>query len=140
MARSTWPRGRAAAVFALVALVAILAAPLAPVAAAQSQPQSQPAQRPATLHVSPESRPAGTAITISGSAQPNAPVDLQWLTWDGSYQTETTAETVAYKQRTFADKRVDIGTVMADGQGQFTSEFTVPGGLRPPPRYPRTRR
>jgi len=126
MARSTWPRGRIAAVFALVALVAILAAPLAPVAAAQSQPQSQPAQRLATLHVSPESGPAGTAITISGSAQPNTPVNLQWLTWDGSYQTETTAETVAYKQRTFADKRVDIGTVMADGQGQFTSEFTIP--------------
>jgi hypothetical protein len=122
MARSTWPRGRAAAAFALFALVALLAAPLAPVAVAQSQPT----QRLDALHISPESGPAGTSITISGSSQPNAAVDLQWLTWDGSYQTETTAETVAYKQRTFTDKRVDIGTVTADGQGQFTSEFTIP--------------
>ncbi len=122
MARSTWPRGRTAAVFALLALAAILAAPLAPVAAAQSQPT----QRLDALHIAPESGPAGTSITISGSAQANASVDLQWLTWDGAYQTETTSETVAYKQRTFTDKRVDIGSVLADGQGQFTSEFTIP--------------
>jgi hypothetical protein len=122
MARSTWPRGRAAAAFAVLALAALLGAPLAPVAVAQSQP----AQRLDALHISPESGPVGTPITISGSAQPNTTVDLHWITWDGSYQTETTAETVAYRQRTFTDKRVDIGSVVADAQGQFTSEFTIP--------------
>jgi hypothetical protein len=110
-------------VFAALATLAILAASLTPVAAAQSQSDTP---RLSTLHLAPESGPVGTPITISGTAQPNAPVQLEWLTWDGSYQTETTAETVAYKQRTFADKRVPIATVVADDQGQFTGEFVVP--------------
>jgi hypothetical protein len=116
-------RENAPLAFAALATLAILAAPLAPVVAAQSQ--SDP-RRLSTLHVAPESGPVGTPIVISGTAQPGAPVQLEWLTWDGSYQTETTAETVAYKQRTFTDKRVPITTVVADDQGQFTGEFTVP--------------
>jgi hypothetical protein len=123
MGPSNWLRGRAAVAFALFATLAIVSAPLASVAVAQSQ---QPTPRLDALHISPESGPAGTTVTISGSAQPNVGVDLQWLTWDGSYQTETTAETVAYKQRTFADKRVPIGRVTADGQGQFSTEYTIP--------------
>ncbi|HEY1295277.1 MAG TPA: hypothetical protein VGJ60_19535 [Chloroflexota bacterium] len=108
--------------FALLTSLTILSAPLAPVAGAQSQP----APRLDPLRVSPESGPAGTNVTISGTARPNTAVDLQWLTWDGSYQTETTAETVAYKQRTFADMRVPIGHFTADDQGQFSTEFTIP--------------
>jgi hypothetical protein len=122
MAPSTWPRGRAAVAFALFAALAILSAPLASVAVAQSQP----APRLDPLRIAPESGPAGTNITITGTARPNVAVDLQWLTWDGSYQTQTTPETVAYKQRTFADKRVPIGRVTADDQGQFSTEFTIP--------------
>jgi hypothetical protein len=51
---------------------------------------------------------------------------VQWLTWDGSYETATSAETVAYKQRTFSDKREPISRVTADDQGQFNATFTVP--------------
>jgi hypothetical protein len=117
------PARNAGLAFALLGTLAILSAPLAPAALAQSQPDQT---RLSTLQVAPESGPVGTPITISGTAQPNAPVQLDWLTWDGSYQTETTAETVAYKQRTFADKRVTIASVVADGQGRFSGEFTVP--------------
>ncbi|MBV9577457.1 MAG: hypothetical protein JO057_02585 [Chloroflexi bacterium] len=122
MLRSSRPRVRGAVVFALLAALATLSAPLASVAAAQSQP----APRLDNLHISPESGPAGTSVTIAGAAQPNTSVDLQWLTLDGSYQTETTPETVAYKQRTFSEKRVPISSVATDDQGQFTTQFTIP--------------
>src|SRR4051794_23962956 len=102
-------RRHAGLAFALLTGLAILSAAIAPVAAAQTQPA---APRLSTLRVAPESGAVGTPITISGTAQPNAPVQLDWLTWDGSYQTETTAETVAYKQRTFADKRLPIARVV----------------------------
>jgi hypothetical protein len=108
--------------FALLGACAIFSTPLAQVAAAQSQP----APRLAALQISPESGPAGTKVAIAGVTQPNASVDLQWLTWEGSYQTETTAETVAYKQRTFADKRQPIGSVTADEEGHFSTEFSIP--------------
>jgi hypothetical protein len=122
MAPSTWPRGRAALAFVLFFALAILSATLPSVAVAQSQP----APRLDPLRISPESGAAGTNVTITGTARPNVAVDLQWLTWEGSYQTQTTPETVAYKQRTFADKRVPIGRVAADDQGQFSTEFTIP--------------
>jgi hypothetical protein len=101
----------------------VLTAPLSTTALAQQQP---PTPIRGILKISPESGAAGTPITIGGTATPNAAVRLDWLTWDGSYQTQTTAETVAYKQRTFQDKRVPIGPVTADAQGQFSASFTVP--------------
>ena len=106
----------------LVAL-GILGAAGLPVALAQSQ---QPV-RLGILTIGPEKGPVGTQFTVSGDAgAPNSSVDIQWTTWDGSYSTTVSPETVAYHQRTFAEKRVSLGQVTSDADGRFSGTFAVP--------------
>ena len=122
MARLQLPTRRLVASLAVLASLAIVSAPLANVSFAQAQPT--PRLEP--LRIRPETGPVRSPITISGTTRPGVAVDLQWLTWDGTYQTQTTAETVAYKQRAFSEKRVPISRVTADDQGQYNATFTVP--------------
>jgi len=44
-------------------------------------------------------------------------VELQWATWDGSYATKPSAETVAYESRKLVDQRLLLGRVKADAHG-----------------------
>jgi hypothetical protein len=107
----------------LLATLSLLWAAAAPGAFAQAQPTS----RPGVLAIAPEKGPVGTVFSVSGDAgAANTSVDIQWTTWDGSYATVTTPQTVAYKQRTFTDKRVSLGQVTTDAEGRFRGSFTVP--------------
>ncbi len=85
------------------------------------------AQSAGVLSISPESGTSGTSFSVSGNGvAAGATVDIQWTTWDGSYKMETTPTTVAYHQRTFAEKRVSLGKVTADANGHFEGTFTAP--------------
>ena len=95
-----------------------------PTAVAQEQPARPAAQ--GVLSIAPEKGAAGTSVTVRGQANAAQLVDLQWTTWDGSYSTQTTSQTVAYKQRAFTEKRVSLGQVTADAEGHFTGSFVVP--------------
>jgi hypothetical protein len=113
------PNGPLRWTFSLAALAMALV-PGAPRALAQPTPIES------NLVIAPESGPAGTPFRVSGRANPTEIVDIQWTTWDGGYSTETTSETVAYHQRVFAEKRVSLGTVTADAQGEFSASVSVP--------------
>jgi hypothetical protein len=95
-----------------------------PTAFAQEQPPRSPTQ--GVLLVAPEKGPAGTPFTVRGEARPGQAVDIQWTTWDGAYTTQTTSQTVAYKQRSFTEKRMSLGPVQADAEGRFAGSFAVP--------------
>lgn len=79
------------------------------------------------LRTSPEIGPVGTTFTLSGEdLAPGQEVEFQWVTWDGAYVTEVSAENVRFYERTFAEKRVPLGHAVVDGQGRVTATFTVP--------------
>jgi hypothetical protein len=120
MAKGVWRLRRLALIGSLPLLLFAAQA-----AFAQDQPPARPAPK-GVLKIAPEKGPAGTSFNVSGDAAPQSPVDIQWTTWDGAYSTETTSQTVAYKQRTFAEKRVSLGQLTADAQGHFTGDFSAP--------------
>jgi hypothetical protein len=79
------------------------------------------------LSIAPESGVAGTTFTVAGDGvAPGANVDIQWTTWDGTYATQTTPETVAYHQRSFTEKRSSLGQLTADADGHFGGSFAAP--------------
>src|SRR5690349_11428589 len=77
----------------------LLATSLVALLSTGASAQSRPNQAPGILAVSPEKGAAGTSFTVTGvGVAPGASVDIQWTTWDGTYTTQTTSETVAYQQ------------------------------------------
>lgn len=113
-----------AASLAVLTLILGQTAPLAEAQGTFAQTERPTAQ--SALTVSPETGPAGTTFTVSGQADPAQNVDIQWTTWDGAYSTQTTPETVAYHERVFTEKRVSLGTLTANADGQFAGSFTAP--------------
>src|SRR5215813_10335822 len=79
------------------------------------------------LRTVPESGPVGTAFTLHGDElSPGQEVELQWATWQGSYATKASAETVAYESRQFTDQRQVLGRVHADAQGVISGSYVAP--------------
>src|SRR4051812_17253307 len=70
------------------------------------------------VRISPETGVVGTSFQVTADGLPaGGTVEWQWLTWDGWYATEPSAETVAYQKRTFTEKRVSLGRSAVDEQG-----------------------
>src|SRR5262245_51019654 len=62
------------------------------------------------LRTAPEAGPVGTSFTLHGDGlSPGQEVELQWATWQGSYATKASAETVAYESRQFTAQRQVLG-------------------------------
>lgn len=79
------------------------------------------------LRTSPEKGTIGTPFTLSGEGfRPGQEVELQWATWDGSYATKPSAETVAYESRKLVDQRLLLGRVKADVHGVITGSYVSP--------------
>lgn len=79
------------------------------------------------LHTSPEKGPVGTPFTLKGEGlPPNAAVELQWATWDGSYAMKPSAETVAYESRKLTDARTLLGRVTTGADGTFAAAYAAP--------------
>jgi len=105
-------------------------APVADVEAA-SLPLNAPTSSQITplrpVRLSPESGVVGTSFTVTADGlTPGSTVEWQWLTWDGSYSTNPSAETVEYQRRTFAEKRVVLGESTANDAGVATATFVAP--------------
>jgi hypothetical protein len=98
---------------------------LQPVAA---PPKVSPAERTfRNLRTSPEKGVIGTPFTLSGDGfRPGQEVELQWATWDGSYATKPSAETVAYESRKLVEQRLLLGRVKADVQGVIHGSYVSP--------------
>ncbi|HLY67711.1 MAG TPA: hypothetical protein VKU60_19390, partial [Chloroflexota bacterium] len=70
------------------------------------------------LKLSPDKGLAGTPFTATlGGLRPGEDVAFEWGTWDGSYVTTPSPETVQYGKRAFTPKRMPLTSVKADGQG-----------------------
>jgi hypothetical protein len=77
--------------------------------------------------VAPETGVVGTPFEVTADGLPSGrTVEWQWLTWDGWYATEPSAETVAYQKRTFSEKRVSLGRTTVDEQGVATATLSAP--------------
>jgi hypothetical protein len=99
-------------------------------AAAPAQPASStkaaaPALPPLTL--SPDKGTVGTSFTAAlDGLQAGQEVAFEWGTWDGSYSTNVSPETVQYQERSFKPKRVPMTTVKANSQGSVEATLTAP--------------
>lgn len=69
----------------------------------------------------------GTGFTISGEElPPGSTVDFVWVTWDGSYATETGPENVVFLERRFPEKRESLGSATVDAEGRVSASFVAP--------------
>jgi len=101
------------------------ASPAAPKPPAQAR-ASADAALPA-LKLSPDKGLVGSSFTAALSGlQPGQDVAFDWGTWDGSYSTTPSPETVQYNERTFTPKRVPLPATKADGQGNVETTLTAP--------------
>ncbi len=95
-----------------------------------STPATTPTATPVplkALKLAPESGPVGTAFTITGQGlSPGKPLQLQWVTWDGSYVTNASPENVEFQEPKFTERRVLLGGATPDVDGRITTTFTAP--------------
>ena len=79
------------------------------------------------LRTAPEARSGGHVLhSARRGLPPGQEVELQWATWQGSYATKLSAETVAYESRQFTDQRQVLGRVRADAQGTISGSYVAP--------------
>jgi len=69
----------------------------------------------------------GASFSVSANGlESGQTVEWQWQTWDGSYSTNPTSETVEYKRREFAERRVVLGQTVVDSVGSATATYLAP--------------
>jgi len=79
------------------------------------------------LSLVPQDGVAGTVVSYSAvGLMPGQSLLLQWQTWDGSYDTTTTPETVQYNRRQLSERDVTLDSVVVGGDGTVSGQFTVP--------------
>lgn len=79
------------------------------------------------LAVEPEKGHVGSPFTIAGEGlPPNKEVEFVWVTVDGNYVTEVSAENVQFIEKKYTEKRVSIGRALTDDQGRVTLSLNVP--------------
>lgn len=79
------------------------------------------------LKIAPEKGSVGTTFSVAlDGLTAGQRAEWQWQTWDGSYSSQLSAETVSYEKRTFVERRVPLGSSIADADGAATASFTVP--------------
>lgn len=95
-----------------------------PVGASASPEASAPAADLKPLKLNPEKGVVGSSFTARlDGLQAGQSVSFEWGTWDGTYQTNPTPETVQYLQRAFTPRRTPLGSVTANQAG--VAELTV---------------
>jgi hypothetical protein len=98
---------------------------------AAAQPSAE-ASTPATpglpaLKLSPDKGLIGSTFTAALSGlQPGQQVAFEWGTWDGSYTTTASPETVQYDKRSFKAKRTPLVSAKANDQGSVEATLTAP--------------
>jgi hypothetical protein len=79
------------------------------------------------MSLTPQDGVSGTVVSYAaGGLTPGQSLLLQWQTWDGSYNTTTSPETVQYNRRQFVEREVTLGSVGVASDGTVTGQFTVP--------------
>ncbi len=79
------------------------------------------------LRVSPDRGEVGTSFAVSADGLPaGGNVEWLWQTWDGSYSTNPTSETVEYRRRAFVERRVPLGRATVDAEGSASATFVAP--------------
>ncbi len=103
------------------------ATPLA-IAAESTEAPGQTATAPlGVVRVEPDRGVVGTSFTVATDGlPPGAVVGWEWLTWDGTYDTNPSSETVEYLHRAFVDRRVSLGQSVADEGGRASATFVAP--------------
>ncbi|MBI2872281.1 MAG: IPT/TIG domain-containing protein [Chloroflexi bacterium] len=103
-------------------------APTATAPATPTNPTPTPTPVPLKLlKTSPETGPIGTAFTVTGEGLPaGKQVEFVWVTWDGSYVTNVTANDARFGERKFVTKRVPMKTAGVNAQGQVSVALTAP--------------
>ncbi len=80
-----------------------------------------------TLQITPDRGEVGTTFTVSADGLPaGRTVEWHWQTWDGSYSTNPTSETVEYRRRAFVERRDVLGRSTVDDEGRTTATFVAP--------------
>ncbi|MBI4336371.1 MAG: hypothetical protein HY683_00880 [Chloroflexi bacterium] len=111
----------------------------APQPTASPQPLSSPPPVPTSsptptpfilklLRVEPVTGYVGDPFTVKGEGlPPGKELDVQWVTWDGSYTTQATPEgDVLFLERLYTQRRMSLGHVVPDAQGRVVVSLTVP--------------
>ena len=104
----------------------------APASVAARPPASAAPKQPAApnlppIKLSPDKGVGGSRFSATlGGLQPGQELAFEWGTWDGSYTTTPSPETVQYDQRSFKPKRTPLATVKADAQGLVEATLTAP--------------
>jgi hypothetical protein len=102
---------------------------LGPQVAAQ-QPPAAAAESPVVsglLKVEPVSGYIGQSFDIHGDKfAPGAEVSFDWVTSDGRYETKVHEKGASFVGPRFDDKRVLLGTAVADSEGHVKASFTAP--------------
>ena len=79
------------------------------------------------LNVDPVKGNIGERFTITAEGlAPSKEGELAWATVDGSYSTKVFPETVEFYERSFTAKRISLGRVTSDAQGNVNVTLTVP--------------
>lgn len=96
-------------------------------AAAQMAKDGAAAPPVKLLKVDPVKGYAGDPFMISGEGLPaGKKVDFFWSTVDAGYVTKVLSDNVEYHERKYDEKRVLLGSAMADGQGRVSAKFAAP--------------
>ncbi len=89
--------------------------------------QATPAANLKPLKVVPDTGYIGDKFTITGEGlPPKTTVDFIWMTVEGDYITQVVPADVKYIDRTFPAKRVSLGKVDTDAQGNVSATFVAP--------------
>ncbi|HBY96253.1 MAG TPA: hypothetical protein DEP84_20250 [Chloroflexi bacterium] len=139
MKKSLWSPRWAVAVLLLLALLPVgCASAVAPAAEAPPSPAVPPSTPEGAgptitpvplkpLTVEPVKGYVGDPFTVTAEGLPlDAEVEFIWVTVDGSYILQASPENVEFHEKKFVEKRVSLGRVKTDDQGQVTVSFTAP--------------
>jgi hypothetical protein len=79
------------------------------------------------LKIAPDTGHVGDSFIITGEGlPPGKPVEFVWVTANGSYVTQTSAENVEFYNKRFEEQRLSLGQATTDAQGRVTVSFTTP--------------
>jgi hypothetical protein len=69
----------------------------------------------------------GDSFTITGKdLPPNKAVEFIWVTVNGAYVTQVSAENVEFYEKKFDEYRLSLGKTTTNAQGQVSASFSVP--------------
>jgi hypothetical protein len=104
-----------------------ISAPATPLIVAEAPAPRDPDRPMKLLQVEPVKGYVGDAFTVQGDGLPaGQSVEFFWSTVDALYQTKIMADNVEYHERTYQEKRVQLGSATVDAQGRVAVGFVAP--------------